>query len=232
MADVIQFHCPACGTTLRVPPAAAGFEGPCPRCARLIVGPDPALGLGARLAGTPLVRSSPESTPAFHGHPARDNDPFNPFGSPPSYPSLVPTPTVIPPTVQETAPPPPSEPEPSPVQAPVLEPAPAPPPAPEPEPVLAPVAIPERAPEPAPVPVPAAPPARITEPVTPPAEVSAPSFSQEWVSTVVEPSPPLPRPLRTHPSRLPPEIPHLSKPRSHTPFRNQQHPLRPRRTCS
>ena len=82
MAEVIQFHCPACDTTLRVPPAAAGFEGPCPRCAQLIVGPDPALGLGARLAGTPLVRPSPESIPAFHGNPARANDPFNPFGSP------------------------------------------------------------------------------------------------------------------------------------------------------
>ena len=43
MADVIHFHCPACGITLSVPPSAAGFTGPCPRCLQEIIGPDPAL---------------------------------------------------------------------------------------------------------------------------------------------------------------------------------------------
>lgn len=41
MADVIQFNCPACGITLRLPLQMAAFEGPCPSCSRTIVAPDP-----------------------------------------------------------------------------------------------------------------------------------------------------------------------------------------------
>ena len=85
--DIIQFHCPACRTLLRVPPAAAGFQGPCPACRREIVGPVPAKGLEARLA--------PEDT-------------FTPFpGSP------IPTPPAEPAPPEETEPTPPkAEPEP------------------------------------------------------------------------------------------------------------------------
>ncbi|MBK1828219.1 hypothetical protein [Haloferula rosea] len=74
LMDIIQFHCPACRTLLRVPPAAAGFQGPCPACQREIVGPVPAKGLEARLApedaftpfpGSPIPAppSEPEPTP-------------------------------------------------------------------------------------------------------------------------------------------------------------------------
>ena len=52
MADLIQFHCPACGVTLRLPLSMAGSKGPCPRCARLILAPEPERGLGARILPT------------------------------------------------------------------------------------------------------------------------------------------------------------------------------------
>lgn len=48
MAELIQFPCPACRTTLRLPLAMAGRSGPCPRCGRDLIAPDPFQGLGAR----------------------------------------------------------------------------------------------------------------------------------------------------------------------------------------
>lgn len=51
MAEVIQFHCPACCITLRVPLEAAGQRGPCPHCQQLILAPNPYTGVAAcRLA--------------------------------------------------------------------------------------------------------------------------------------------------------------------------------------
>lgn len=47
MAEVIQFNCPSCGTTLRLPLAMAACQGPCPHCDREIVAPDPVRGIGA-----------------------------------------------------------------------------------------------------------------------------------------------------------------------------------------
>lgn len=58
MADVIQFHCPACGTTLRLPLEMAASQGPCPLCGREIVAPDPHRGIGA-------FQASPPAPPAF-----------------------------------------------------------------------------------------------------------------------------------------------------------------------
>lgn len=52
MADLIQFHCPACGVLLRLPLSMAGSKGPCPRCARSILAPEPERGLGARILPT------------------------------------------------------------------------------------------------------------------------------------------------------------------------------------
>lgn len=53
MADLIQFHCPACGVVLRLPLPMAGQEGPCPRCSQLIVAPEPQRGFGARVTASP-----------------------------------------------------------------------------------------------------------------------------------------------------------------------------------
>ncbi len=61
MAEVIQFPCPACQATLRLPLAMAAFQGPCPRCQQEIVAPDPARGLGAF---RPEPKPLPEPAPA------------------------------------------------------------------------------------------------------------------------------------------------------------------------
>jgi hypothetical protein len=76
MADVIQFHCPACGTTLRLPLEMAARQGPCPCCTRVIVAPDPYRGTGAFVP-------APPPTPAYI-------EPFRPFAdSPPLVPKDV-----------------------------------------------------------------------------------------------------------------------------------------------
>ena len=49
----MRFDCPACGAILTVPAAAAGIQGPCPKCWQEIVSPDPERGLPARLPGLP-----------------------------------------------------------------------------------------------------------------------------------------------------------------------------------
>ena len=61
MAELIQFPCPACGTTLRLPLEWAGRQGPCPNCDREIVAPDPHLGQGAWVV--PLPPPPPEIEP-------------------------------------------------------------------------------------------------------------------------------------------------------------------------
>ena len=83
MAEVIQFHCPACGTTLRVPAAAAGFLGPCPRCRQEIIGPDPDLGQPARRAGAAAVPPPGEDfSPVPAAPPAEDPFPFSSSSAP------------------------------------------------------------------------------------------------------------------------------------------------------
>ena len=61
MPDVIQFNCPACDVALTLPLAMAAAEGPCPRCAREIIAPDPAHGLDAREATAPAVPEQAQS---------------------------------------------------------------------------------------------------------------------------------------------------------------------------
>lgn len=58
MADLIQFHCPACGVLLRLPLSMAGSKGPCPRCARLLLAPEPLRGLGPRIH--PVQTATPQ----------------------------------------------------------------------------------------------------------------------------------------------------------------------------
>ena len=55
MAEVIQFNCPVCGTTLRLPLQFAGQNGPCPTCQREIIAPDPSSGAGAFEAPGPVI---------------------------------------------------------------------------------------------------------------------------------------------------------------------------------
>lgn len=85
MAEVIQFHCPACCVLLTVPLQAAGHRGPCPNCNQPIIAPDPATGAAAcRLAVTappvieptpPPVSHAPPFEP-FRGVPAADPEPY------------------------------------------------------------------------------------------------------------------------------------------------------------
>ena len=83
MADVIQFHCPACGTTLRLPLEMAARQGPCPCCTRVIVAPDPYRGTGAFVP-------APPPPPAYI-------EPFRPFAdSPPLIPKDAKPETVVP----------------------------------------------------------------------------------------------------------------------------------------
>lgn len=49
MAEAIQFPCPACGITLRLPFEMAAIRGPCPSCHQEIIAPDPANGTSAML---------------------------------------------------------------------------------------------------------------------------------------------------------------------------------------
>lgn len=75
MADVIQFHCPACCIALSVPLDAAGQHGPCPHCHQLIIAPDPYTGASAcRVAvieaPVPARAPAPPAFEPFHGVPA------------------------------------------------------------------------------------------------------------------------------------------------------------------
>ncbi|OYV05266.1 MAG: hypothetical protein CFE26_12490 [Verrucomicrobiales bacterium VVV1] len=91
MAEVIQFHCPACCVMLSIPLVAAGKSGPCPNCNQPIMAPEPATGRGAcRLAVAapepveeppPPVAEAPHFEP-FHGVPAAPPEPIQPL--PPS----------------------------------------------------------------------------------------------------------------------------------------------------
>lgn len=69
MPDLIQFECPSCAATLRIPIESSGQQGPCPVCHHEIVAPDPYTGIGAYLAMATLAPSapppSPEELPAF-----------------------------------------------------------------------------------------------------------------------------------------------------------------------
>lgn len=111
MAEVIQFNCPACGTTLRLPLAMAAQHGPCPTCDREIVAPDPYRGLGAYEAtfalappepepfrafadSPPLVPKEPEIAPA----PPVPTPPEEPVTSEPAPPEVVPDPLPVAPS--------------------------------------------------------------------------------------------------------------------------------------
>lgn len=66
MPDLIQFECPACAATLRVPVAMAGLRGPCPSCQREIIAPNPETGIGAHFpprAPEPVAPPEPEQEP-------------------------------------------------------------------------------------------------------------------------------------------------------------------------
>jgi len=69
MADLIQFNCPVCGTTLRLPLEMAASQGPCPCCGREIVAPDPYRGIGAHEPAPRLQARLPEPVRRFADSP-------------------------------------------------------------------------------------------------------------------------------------------------------------------
>ncbi|MEO8613641.1 MAG: hypothetical protein ABI600_00750 [Luteolibacter sp.] len=82
MAEVIQFNCPVCGTTLRLPLDLAAQKGPCPTCQHEIIAPDPYRGIGALEAPSPVV--------------LRANEPFRPFADSPPLTPKMPEPVASP----------------------------------------------------------------------------------------------------------------------------------------
>lgn len=70
MAEVIQFPCPACGATLRLPLAMAGIHGPCPRCHQEIIAPVPDLGRAAAiLPVAPPISAEPPAAEEIETNP-------------------------------------------------------------------------------------------------------------------------------------------------------------------
>lgn len=65
MAEMIQFHCPACRTLLRLPLELAAQKGPCPTCRREIIAPDPYRGIGAFEVPAPLNKDRTEPFTPF-----------------------------------------------------------------------------------------------------------------------------------------------------------------------
>lgn len=63
MPDLIQFECPACASTLRIPIELSGQDGPCPVCQQIIFAPNPYTGVGAYLAVATL--NPPQEAEAY-----------------------------------------------------------------------------------------------------------------------------------------------------------------------
>ena len=103
MPDLIQFECPSCAATLRIPIEMSGHHGPCPVCHHGIVAPDPYSGIGAYLAvGTlapspepPETAIAPEREPAAFADPLPEPVPFPaPLPEPEPIQESVPTPVI------------------------------------------------------------------------------------------------------------------------------------------
>ena len=95
MAEVIQFPCPACGATLRLPLAMAGIHGPCPRCHQEISAPVPASGRSAAiLPAAPPIPAEPPAAEEIETNPPPANPPpssLPPAAAPPARARLYPT---------------------------------------------------------------------------------------------------------------------------------------------
>ena len=101
MAEIIQFNCPACGTTLRLPFELAAYRGPCPSCGREIVAPDPARGLSAcepppPLFPEPFAEPAAESTATPAPAPLIEPPPSDETEPPATPPVQLPTPSASP----------------------------------------------------------------------------------------------------------------------------------------
>lgn len=96
MAEVIQFDCPACGMTLRLPLAMAAQQGPCPNCDREIIAPNPYHGIGAMMAAVPppppvpepfaLFAESPPLVPRHEEEMMRHREPLPPYEAEQAFP--------------------------------------------------------------------------------------------------------------------------------------------------
>ncbi|BCU75558.1 hypothetical protein [Luteolibacter sp. LG18] len=136
MAEALQFHCPSCGSVLRIPSTGAGMRGPCPHCRQPIVAPDPLRGIPAFVLATAPAEPAPAPTPTQSPvHPPQAvGIPLATIIHEPQAPPAPPQATVVhepaiphPPIVPQAAYVPPAPP----VEAPstvLVNPAPAPPP--------------------------------------------------------------------------------------------------------
>lgn len=99
MPDLIQFDCPSCAATLRVPIEYSGRPGPCPVCQTKIVAPDVHTGTGAYLAAAspttpqPAAVTSPAPPPA---PPAPEREPVQSAVAAPTAAELFPRVTALP----------------------------------------------------------------------------------------------------------------------------------------
>ncbi len=119
MAEVIQFNCPVCGTMLRLPLAMAARQGPCPKCQREIVAPDPYRGIGAHEAPPPVVLQVPAPFRPFVETPPLVPKPPEVISKPPR--PIVEPEIILPPEIPApaaAAPPPPAAVTPVPVSEP------------------------------------------------------------------------------------------------------------------
>ena len=74
MAQMLHFHCPACGTTLQLPAIMGGQQGPCPRCHQEIIAPNPTTGTGAKVR--PIAPPPPAPPPVESFKPFSDSPPL------------------------------------------------------------------------------------------------------------------------------------------------------------
>lgn len=83
---------------LTVPAAAAGLQGPCPKCWQEIVSPDPARGLAARLPTAPplAIESPAPADPPAPAGPGAPEPPPEPAPAPPAEAAPSPAPEALP----------------------------------------------------------------------------------------------------------------------------------------
>ncbi|MBX3741862.1 MAG: hypothetical protein KF712_12770 [Akkermansiaceae bacterium] len=137
MPDLIQFECPSCACTLRIPIELAGLDGPCPTCQQIIVAPNPYTGIGAYLAVGVM-----DPAPQIPVEPVPEPEPYVPAFADP-HPQPVQAAPLPQPPYEAMEPVPRLQPEfeppfdPSPQPAPAMEPVPRLQPQPEPQPQFA-----------------------------------------------------------------------------------------------
>lgn len=78
----IQFHCPSCAATLKVPDAAAGKKGTCPKCGTALLVP--------RVEPPPPAPTTPQRQPAQSAAPSESDSPVPEFSFAETQPNAPP----------------------------------------------------------------------------------------------------------------------------------------------